>query len=243
MELKQQGGGDTETALEATSAPLDGIDIFVDDRERDSGIAHLLRTRFQMTVIEKRLAWADYEIFNRIFVERKTVDDFARSIVDGRLFRQIAHMRERTENALLVLEGDLSKPLAIDLHLHAMRGALLSVTLDWDVPLMFSTDIQDTALILWLIYNRHRTLQRDVLMRPGRKPKRLKNRQSYMLQGLPGVGPAIARQLLERFGSVAQVMQATAQELVAIDGIGNTKAQKIREVIEATTCSGEYQRR
>jgi len=67
--------------------------------------------------------------------------------------------------------------------------------------------------------------------RKGYKPKKPKNQQLYLLQGLPEVGPAIAFRLLMRFGSLNKIMRATEKQLLKVDGIGKTKALKIVEFI------------
>ncbi len=56
-------------------------------------------------------------------------------------------------------------------------------------------------------------------------------RKLYMLQGLPGVGPALANRLLLEFGSVERVITADRGMLVRVRGIGPKKAQRIRNVV------------
>jgi ERCC4-type nuclease len=51
------------------------------------------------------------------------------------------------------------------------------------------------------------------------------------LQGLPGVGPAIAHRLLSHFGSVERVFAADTATLAEIRGIGPKKAARIRELV------------
>ena len=71
-----------------------------------------------------------------------------------------------------------------------------------------------------------------VPLRGGYRPKRLKTRKLYILQGLPAVGPMLAKRLMEHFGSVSRVMNAKVNELMKVDGIGKSSAEKIREVLE-----------
>lgn len=52
-----------------------------------------------------------------------------------------------------------------------------------------------------------------------------------MLQGLPGVGPALANRLLVHFGSVERVITADHDFLAQVRGIGPTTAQRIRSVV------------
>ena len=49
------------------------------------------------------------------------------------------------------------------------------------------------------------------------------------LDGIPGVGPKRRRMLLERFGSVAGIREASFEDLAALPGIGERRARQIRE--------------
>ena len=70
-----------------------------------------------------------------------------------------------------------------------------------------------------------------VLKRYDRKPKRLASRKLYMLQGLPGVGPALAHRLLQEFGSIERVVTADDEALMRIRGVGRQRAAQIRQLI------------
>ena len=59
----------------------------------------------------------------------------------------------------------------------------------------------------------------------------MQTRKLYLLQGLPGIGPRMAKRMLEYFGSVENVFAADEQELTRVEGIGKKKAAKIRSII------------
>jgi len=52
-----------------------------------------------------------------------------------------------------------------------------------------------------------------------------------MLQGLSGVGPALAQRLLIKFGSVERVVMADEESLREVRGVGLRKAARIRELV------------
>jgi excinuclease ABC subunit C len=56
---------------------------------------------------------------------------------------------------------------------------------------------------------------------------------SGALDGIPGVGPARKRMLLQRFGSVAGLKATPFEDLAAVPGIGERLARVIRERIGA----------
>ena len=68
-------------------------------------------------------------------------------------------------------------------------------------------------------------------MRAG-KPMEDPERQVFILGGLPGVSDVLARRLLERFGSVSNVLVAPVTELAEVDGIGPGKASEIRRILD-----------
>ena len=54
------------------------------------------------------------------------------------------------------------------------------------------------------------------------------------LDGIPGVGPKRRKMLLERFGSVAGIREASFEDLAALPGIGERRARQIRERLDTT---------
>lgn len=49
-----------------------------------------------------------------------------------------------------------------------------------------------------------------------------------ILQGLPGIGPKKAKNLLTIFGSIEGIIAAHVEELQLVDGIGKSIAEKIK---------------
>jgi ERCC4-type nuclease len=62
--------------------------VIADDRERKGEIIQFLSEMKNVSLGIKRLSLGDYVVDNRLVFERKTLQDFALSIIDGRLFRQ-----------------------------------------------------------------------------------------------------------------------------------------------------------
>jgi Fanconi anemia group M protein len=114
-----------------------------------------------------------------------------------------------------------------------MKGAIISLSVSWRLPVVFSEDPEDTLLLFKLMAEQSKVLEFLELPRPGYKPKRLITRKLYVLKGLPGVGPKTAKALLNHFGSVEKVMHSTKTQLVRVAGIGPRKADEIRKVLGA----------
>ena len=64
--------------------------------------------------------------------------------------------------------------------------------------------------------------------RNARNPENLRKKTVYFLQGIPAVGPVLAKAMLEKFGSIENVILAGEEELQEIEGLGKKKVRKIR---------------
>lgn len=202
--------------------------ILVDHREKSSGMFEELGNRFEIE--SGNLSSGDYLINLRILVERKTARDFVLSLVDTRLFRQVRRMKNQGFRSVLLVEGN---PFETDLDVspEAIKGALLSVAVIWQLPVIFSGSRTETAGIFESI-GRLDEKRLDILpLRGGYRPKRIFSRQLYFLQGLPGVGPVTAKRLMARFGTPARALSASEKELISVRGIGKEKAALIRKVL------------
>jgi len=206
------------------------LKIRVDYREKASGLVDLLKNEDLLIEI-KKVPYGDYVINDSITIERKTARDFLVSIIDGRLFNQLSNLKKHCLNPILLIEGN---PYKTELNFDpmAIKGALLSAQAIWHIPVIFSRSKEDTRNILLMIGRQDQTYMDVVPLRGGYRPKRLKSKQLYLLQGLPQVGPLLAKRLIEHFRSVSRVMNASIEELTEIDGLGRVSAEKIREVLD-----------
>jgi Fanconi anemia group M protein len=202
----------------------------VDFSERHSALLDLAQASGDFDVRLERLAVGDYVVGAGVLLERKTYADFAMSLVDGRLFRQAAALARSRHRPVILLEGP--KPSRMpDVHRHALKGAIVSLAVMWRLPVVHARDPEDALWVLRCLADQIGRAHPGVLKRYDQKPKRLASKKIYMLQGLPGVGPALADRLLLHFGTVEQVMTADEITLMKVPGLGRTKARRIREIV------------
>ena len=208
------------------------IHITADYREKRSGVPDLLRKQKNVNLTWRQLTAGDYILNDHLRIERKAAKDFVLSIIRNRLFKQCAGLkRSGSYTSLLIVEGD---PYAsgLDINSEAVRGALLSVASAWQIPVLFSDNKEDTARLI-LRSGKQMIKNQIVVSRGGCKPKRIKSQQLFFLQGIPVVGPILAKKLLDHFGSLKKVLNAAKEELMAVPGIGDGKARKIAEFLES----------
>jgi ERCC4-type nuclease len=192
-------------------------------------LVELARRSDDFTVHIEHLAVGDYWIDRGVVVERKSYADFALSLADGRLFPQAAKLANCPQRPVVLLEGP--RPLQMPhVHPHALKGAMASLAVMWRLPVLVARNPEDSLTILRFLARQLRS-STGGLKRYDRKPKRLASRKLYVLQGLPGVGPALAQRLLLELGSVERVLTADEEALTRVRGVGRLKAARIRDLV------------
>jgi ERCC4-type nuclease len=208
------------------------VRIVADDRENAGGVIAELQRLNGVEVEVRRLPAGDFIVEGRFAVERKTLADFARSVIDTRLFKQAAALAQGTHRGVLILEGTAGDMGAGGVHREALQGALITVSVFYGLAVLRARDAAETTRLLVYLGRQAQEFARGSLPRPGYRPKGKRARQLFVLQGLPGVGPGRAARLLDRFGSVQAVAVASSADLAAVDGIGETTAGRIRWALE-----------
>ncbi|MFO7872166.1 MAG: DEAD/DEAH box helicase [Candidatus Undinarchaeales archaeon] len=205
--------------------------VFADTRESGSGILRELNEN-GLEIRIKQLDVADFQISDRVAVERKTTRDFVKSLVDGRLFKQAPSFSEMFEKPLIIVEGEELYNHG-KIHPNSIRGALSSLVLDFGLPIIYTKDMKETASFIELLAKREQLDEkREVVLRSGKRPKTKEEMKQYIVESLPNVGPRMAKKLLKNFGSVKEIFNASETQLKKIDNVGDKKAGRIKKVIE-----------
>jgi ERCC4-type nuclease len=209
------------------------IQVIVDDREMRGRVPVLLQSDSRFSVTIERLKVGDYEVGGRLLFERKTLPDLVQSIIDGRLFRQALRLRKvEGKRVALILEGTTGDLNRSGMTWEAVQGALVTVALQVGLPILRTRSPEETVKTLAFAAAQARMIASDNLPRAGCRPKGKRALQSYILQGLPGVGPERAARLLQHFGSVRATVAASPEELLEIDGIGCRTVRRIEWAVK-----------
>lgn len=204
------------------------ISIIADDRESKNQVIKFLSDMKNVSVVVKRLSTGDYIVDNQLVFERKTLKDFARSIVDGRLFRQAIRLANSKYRSVLILEGTGKEMTETGVSREAMQGALITISLLLGIPVLRSKDPFESAHLILYASSQTKSTGRGFFQRHGYQPKGKRKQQIFILQGLPGIGSERAIRLLDAFGSVEGVVTATSEELQSVEGIGKGIAERIK---------------
>lgn len=217
-----------------TNGAQEKMYIYVDQRERNSGIARKL-SEMGATVDVKQLQVADFLVSEKVAVERKTIADFLQSLIDGRLMGQMSEMCRNFENPILMIEGDPAMLYTErNIHPNAIRGAIASIAVNFGIPIIYTTSPDDTAAFLYVLAKREQEGgKKEIALRGEKKAMSLSEWQQFVVESLPNISAVMAKRLLEHFGSVESVFNAQEKDLQEVEGVGDVKAKRIREIIRS----------
>ncbi|MEM3506645.1 MAG: ERCC4 domain-containing protein [Candidatus Bathyarchaeia archaeon] len=206
------------------------IKIIIDSRESSSPIIKEF-SKFDLSIELKSLEVGDYVLSSKVVVEKKTTEDFIASIIDGRLFNQLIKLKNTYENPILIIEGE-SFYTSRAFRIESIIGTIASVIVDYRVPIIWTKDPVETALLLFYIAKREQLKEKhEPRIRCEIKPKDLNKLKEYIVAGLPHVNTILAKRLLKKFKTVEKVFTANEKELQKVEGIGKKISEKIRKVL------------
>lgn len=208
--------------------------VYVDERERNSRVPQILSSR-GITTIFKMLDVGDYIISEKTGIERKTAEDFIKSLLDGRLFDQASRLQETFEKPIIIIEGNIFKADLGKMRRSSITGALVTLIIDMNIVVIQTRNEFETAEIIRQIALHDQQKKRvSTIVRPS-KPRlsTVEEWQIYILQCFPNIGPKIALRILEELGSIHRFCNASLSELMRIEGLGEKKASEIYQIIHA----------
>lgn len=205
--------------------------VFADTREGNSKVIRHL-SEMEIDVKVQAMAVGDYQVSDEVVIERKTAKDFVDSIVDKRLFKQARSLMEEFKRPLIILEGDdLYNGM---INPNAIRGSIASIALDFGISIIPTRNAQDTAAMIKRIAIREQSGEKTpIQIRTDKKPVNLWEQQMFIIESLPNIGPVNAKNLLEHFGTVANIINASESQLQEVEGIGKKTAANIRKVVDS----------
>lgn len=195
-------------------------------------------------------------------VQRKTVKDLVASVLDGRLAKEMGQMQQLA-GKYLIIEGTLtwttqhstsgtggdlltlttsSKYGTTNVTRRQLNGIVWSVQ-NKGVHVEYTRNCPGTAghlsmLLEWSRKEGHSSLTRRPS--PAGKWGTPSNREygEWVLQGFPGVGPEIAKNVWEMFGGVPLQWTVDLKELATVKGVGKGKAQTMLDALRGVETTG-----
>ena len=204
--------------------------IIIDEREKKSGIPNLLIAIGIKTEI-KTLQIGDYIVGPETVVERKSIQDLISSVFDGRLFDQCSRLKEHFQYPILLVEGNVDEIESITENPLVFYGALSTIAIDFKIPIIPTPNASHTAKLLVSLCSKKESIKGPFLKKI-KKSNNIQKQQLSVLCSLPGIGEKTAIRILEKYDSPFIALSATSKELGKIPGLGETRAKKIKGMLE-----------
>jgi len=171
-----------------------------------------------------------YVLSKRLAVERRTGGGFLKGIMEKTLFTSAIYLREHFQVPVLIVEGKVNYEYSM-MNPQAVRGALSSMMLLYGLSVLATAGADDTVQLIAMMARQEQIGIPDISLIPKRKATTLDDMQRRVIEMLPGCGMVMARELLQHFGSVRRIVNATAEELRGMRGIGARKAKEMTRVL------------
>jgi Fanconi anemia group M protein len=208
--------------------PKDKPVIIADCRESKCSVKDYLEDLGAMVKVLP-LKVGDFICSERVCVERKTGNDFISSIIDGRLFQQAEELKDNFTKPIILVEGDYYTG---GMNENAIKSALASIILDYDIPVIMTKDEEETArTIFWLAKREQMISKVGVGIKGKKKPKRLKDLQEHVISGLPGVSVVLSKRILRKFKTIKNFAKAKESEIMEVNGIGKVLAKRLYRLL------------
>ncbi len=221
----------SNTKTEKTVCPNPNNPIIVDTREKQSLIAaNLIEQKAKISF--ETLEIGDY-LINDTIIERKTFQDFVLSMINKRLQEQLINLKKYKKQILLI-EGFDYNYNKTKVHENAIRGMLLSVALDFQTPIIFTKDCEDTSKFLILTAKKDEKPKKEISTRPSKNIINIEEQKMFILEGFPGVGPTTAYYLLKEFGNLQSIFNAKKEDLKKVNTWDEKKIDKFRELLDTS---------
>jgi Fanconi anemia group M protein len=207
--------------------------VLVDSREYSNYPRIASRLQELCDIVVEELEAGDYYFpQGEVIVERKEIKDLANSVREGRLWTQLEKLKNCNAKPILLIEG--SPALLVEKgrgwSRESVAGILLSCCLDWGIPMVYSPSYLWTSIYLTGIALRQKGKEIHPL-RVKEKAETMEEKARRVLEGIEGIGPVHATNLLKSLGSVRAVCNSPIEVLMQAEGIGEKRAKTIYEVV------------
>jgi ERCC4-type nuclease len=173
-----------------------------------------------------------YILSKRLAVERRTGGAFLKGIMDKTLFTSAIYLREHFHLPVLIIEGQVNYEYSA-FDPQAVRGALSSMLLQYGLNVLATPNVEETVALVAMMARQEQMGIPEISLIPNRKATDLADMQRRVIEMLPGCGRVVARQLLQHFGGVKRILNATEDELRTVRGIGAKTAREMVKVLNA----------
>lgn len=171
-----------------------------------------------------------------IGIERKKIGDLVNSIKDKRIFKQADRMRKRYQVSILMIRGTLKSYEEMmwnrgkTVKTSVIMGTLTSLMVRNGMNLMWFESDDYLVDAIDRIFTKVK--EGKVGQIRSTNVRQLRSRPCQTLMAVPGITYSVARSLIDEFGNIEAIKQASVEELCEIYGIGEKRADSLRRLLK-----------
>ena len=188
----------------------------------------------------------DY-VYDDVCFEAKSTTDFLGSALSKRLWTQIDNMDRHYKTNVVIIHGSLDEAIMNVIQNSPSKmpissrnvmlnqkflGAIGRLILDTDVKPVWVETEEEAALIITAV-SKMKPMTRDVIAPQVFKRLTTDDLRLDLLSSIKGVSIKKAKELIKQFGSIMEIGECSAYELQAIEGIGETLANRILSTLNS----------
>jgi len=168
-------------------------------------------------------------------IERKG-DDYVSSLYNGQIDKQLKELKDNFDYPFLFIEYEGIRDMVeknLGVNPGVIVGSIASILARHRVSIVFVGDLYISMVCKTIerFYD-GKTPVKNVNYTPVRRKATAKEVKLDIISRIPKVGAAKGNKLLEKFdNSIGKIAQASTEDLMEIDGIGNKLANRIKEVL------------
>lgn len=204
--------------------------MIIDDREPDSVKLH----DWDCETRTERLNSADFVIGDALVgIERKDISsgDLVNSIRDG-LWGQLDNMMDNFDKSILMVTGTISDLPTRQMdgkNIEAIYGALARIALSYNVSVFWFREESQMFKEIEKIESKADTDAGEI--KPRLTKRNMPDERINVLYGIPGIGRKTAENLINEFGSIANICSKSGEELAVAKGVGEKTGNKIHDIL------------
>ena len=216
--------------------------LIIDSRE-NSKLSKLVMQKAKALSIPNEKRWieiGDY-VYDDVCFEAKSATDFLGSVLSKRMWTQLDNMDRHYKTNIVIIHGDMQEavlnvlensPSKMPIGTRSIMlnnkflGAIGRIILDTDIKPIWVPTEEEAALIITAVC-KMKPMTRDTIEPQIFKRLTTDDLRIDLLSSVKGVSIKKAKELIKIYGSIMEIGECSAYELQAIEGIGNTLAQRI----------------
>ena len=224
--------------------------LIIDSRENSVLTEQVEEKARKMNIpFEKEwIEFGDYT-FNNVCFEAKSSFDLLQSVQNKRLWKQLDNMDRAFDNNLVIVHGSFDKAfrqhlahVKSDINPKILRtltwkkfyGALGRIILDTDCSVIWVKDSLTAAEVICTVC-KMQPITREVYTPRIVKRITTTDLRVDVLTTIKGISLNKAKLMLDKFGSIMEIGEASISELCEIDGVGQTLAERVINTLNKET--------